>query len=147
GEDAGAAVINVLRGTDDTNAIVTVDFATSDGDAITGTDYLGVTNTLSFRPGERLKPIAVGILNNGRKQSSRGFRLILANPTGGAVLGSLPNTPVSILDNDPGVGFEQPRYTNAWGSPGGATITVLRGNDGFLGPFTVDYATADFSAK
>ena len=52
-EDAGVARIGVLRGTDDTNSTVTVDFATSDVTATNGLDYSGFTNTLSFAPGER----------------------------------------------------------------------------------------------
>ena len=87
-EDAGAALIGVLRGTDDTNSTVTVDFATSDVTATNGLDYSGITNTLAFAPGERVKLVTVPILNNGIKQATRSFRLTLSNPTGGGVLGS-----------------------------------------------------------
>ena len=69
-EDAGAALIGVLRGTDDTNSTVTVDYATSDASAVGGVDYTGSTNTLSFAPGERVKTVAVPILNNGIRQAT-----------------------------------------------------------------------------
>jgi poly(3-hydroxybutyrate) depolymerase len=145
-EDAGAAQISVLRGTDATNSTFTVGYATSDGSATTGVDYTGMTNTLTFGPGERVKQVAVPILNNGTKQASRSFHLALSNPTGGAVLGSPTATTVSILDNDPGVGFERTAYTNGWGQGGNFAVTVLRGNDWFLGPITVDYTTANLTA-
>ena len=145
-EDAGVALINVLRGTDDTDSAITVNYATANSTAISGVDYLGITNTLTFAPGEKIKQVAIPIFNNGVKQAIRSFRLALSNPTGGAVLGSPTISTISILDNDPGVGFEQTRYTNSWGNAGGITVIVLRGNDSALGPITVDYTTANSSA-
>jgi polyhydroxybutyrate depolymerase len=145
-EDAGAALIGVLRGTDEINSTVTVDYATFDGSATNGVDYTGVTNTIVFRPGQRVQQVAVPILNNRDKQASRSFRLALSNPSGRAVLGSLATTSVSILDNDPGVGFERPIYTTVWAQGADFTVTVVRGNDWALGPITVDYATANSSA-
>ncbi len=145
-EDAGVALINVLRGTDDTNSPVAVTCTTFDSSAFNGVDYQGLTNTLTFAPGEKAKQVGIPILDNGIKQGTRTFRLTLSNPTGGAVLGSPTISTISILDNDPGVGFEQTRYTNAWGNSGGITVTVLRGNDSALGPITVDYTTANSSA-
>ena len=145
-EDAGVALIGVLRGTDDTNSTVTVDLATADYSATSGLDYTGLTNTLSFAPGERRKVVSVPILNDGIKEGTEDFRLTLSNPTGGAVLGAPTTTTVSIRDNDPGVGFEAAAYTNAWGQAADFAVTVLRGNDGALGPITVDYATSDLTA-
>jgi poly(3-hydroxybutyrate) depolymerase len=145
-EDAGAALISVLRGTDDTNSTVTVNYDTFDGSATNGLDYTGSSNELSFAPGEKIKLLSVPIINNGIKQSTRSFTVTLSNPSGGSVLGSPMSTTVSILDNDPGVGFDQTLYTNAWGDTGGITLTVVRGNDFLLGPITVDFATSDSTA-
>jgi len=145
-EDGGAALVSVLRGTDDTNSSATVDCATSDLTAVSGVDYTGITNTLAFAPGERVKVVPVPILNDGTGEPTKTFRLTLRNPTGGAVLGSQTTTTVSILDNDPGLGFELSRYTNAWENAADFTVIVLRGNDGALGPISVDYATSDLTA-
>jgi len=87
-EDAGVALISVLRGTDDTNSTVTVDLATVDNSATRQLDYTGLTNTLAFAPGERRKVVPVPILNDGIKENLEDFRVSLSNPTGGAVLGS-----------------------------------------------------------
>lgn len=146
-EDAGAALVPVLRASDDTNATVNVDYATTDVSATSGLDYIGSTNTMTFAPGERVKVVPVPILNNGVKQAARSYTLALGNPTGGAVLGSPRTTTVSIVDNDPGVGFELSHFTTGWGQAGLVNLTVLRGNDGALGRFTVDYATSDGTAK
>jgi hypothetical protein len=90
--------------------------------------------------------VPITILNDGIKEALENFKLTLSNPTGGATLGSPTTTTVYIQDNDPGVGFDAPSYTTAWGQAGEFTVTVLRGNDCALGPFTVDYATSDVSA-
>jgi poly(3-hydroxybutyrate) depolymerase len=145
-EDAGVALISVLRGTDDTNSTVTVGLATANGTALSGQDYVGLTNTLTFAPGEKVKVVPVPILNDGVKENTEYFRLTLSNPTGGAVLGSPPTTSVYIRDNDPGVSFEFTGYTNAWGQGAEFAVTVLRGNDGALGLITVDYATSNLTA-
>ena len=145
-EDAGVALIGVRRGTDDTNSAVTVDYTTANGTALGGLDYTGLTNTLAFAPGERLKLVPIPILNDGVKEVNKYFRLTQSNPTGGAVLGTPTTTTVWIADNDPGVGFELTNYTNAWGQAGDFAVTVLRGNDGALGPISVDYATSDLTA-
>jgi poly(3-hydroxybutyrate) depolymerase len=145
-EDAGVALIGVLRGTDDTNSTVTVGLATADNSATKGLDYIGLTNTLSFAPGERRKVVPVPILNDGIKEGLENFKLTLSNPTGGAVLGAPTTTTVYIRDNDPGVGFEAASYTTAWGQAADFAVTVLRGNDAALGPIAVDYATSDLTA-
>ncbi|PYJ83093.1 MAG: hypothetical protein DME22_16630 [Verrucomicrobia bacterium] len=144
-EDAGAALITVLRGNDDTNSTVTVDVATADVTATNGLDYTGVTNTLSFAPGERFGLITVPILNDAIKEPTKNFRVTLSNPTGGAALGSRTTATVSIVDNDPGVGFELGSYS-VWENAGTIAVTVLRGNDVALGPITVDYATSNLTA-
>ncbi len=145
-EDAGVARIGVLRGTDDTNSTITVDFATADVTATNGLDYTGATHTLSFAPGEKVRLVTVPILNDGVKESTKNFRGILSNPTGGAVLGSRTTATVTILDNDPGLGFEFSSYP-VLENAGAVTVGVLRGNDLALGPLTVDYATSNLTAK
>jgi hypothetical protein len=145
GEEAGAALINVFRGTDNTNSAVTVDVTTSDLTAINGLDYLALTSTLTFAPGETIKQVSIPILNDGVKEPNKNFRVRLSNPTGGAVLGPSPAATVAILDNDPGVGFESSNYSISQ-NVGTCSVTVLRGNDVALNPFTVDYATSDKTA-
>src|SRR5207302_9290684 len=134
-----------LRGTDDTNSTVTVDVATADVTATNGLDYSGITNTLSFAPGERLKLITVPILNDGIKEPTKNFRVDLSNPTGGAVLGSRTTATITIADNDPGAGFELGSYS-VRENAGIIAVTVLRGNDVAFGSITLDYATSNLTA-
>lgn len=145
-EDADVVRIGVLRGTDDTNSTVAVDFATADGTASDGLNYSGTTNKLLFAPGEKVKLVTVPVLSDGVQQASKSFRVSLSTPTGGAVLGSPKTATVAILDSDPGIGFELASYS-VWENAGAITVTVLRGKGVALGPITVDYATSDLFAK
>jgi poly(3-hydroxybutyrate) depolymerase len=142
-EDAGAVLINVTRG-DDTISAASVDYATGDLTATNGLDYTGSTNTLLFAPGEKARLVSVPILNDGITEPTKTFGLTLGNPSGG-LLGSRTTTTVTIQDNDPGLGFEQPFYS-VWEGAGAVNLVVLRGDDWNLGPITVDYATSDLTA-
>jgi hypothetical protein len=141
-QDAGVVRIAVLRGTDDTNSPVTVDFATVDGTATNGLDYLGTNNPLLFASGEKLKLVTVPILNDGLKKPNKSFYVTLSNPTGGAALASQTNSNISIINSNPGLGFERSSYS-VWENAGAVTVTVLRGNSAALGPTTVEFATSD----
>jgi len=143
-EDAGFVLIGVLRGDDGTN-VVTVDFATSNLTATNGLDYVATNGTFSFTAGEPVKLFTIPILNDGLKELSKYFRLTLSNPTN-QVLGAQKTAQVAILDNDAGVQFQP--YNQYWiaENEGALTLTVVRGNDGNLGPFTVDFATSDLTA-
>ena len=72
--------IGVVRGESDSAA--TVDFTTSDGTATAGLDYGGVTNTIQFGAGERLKRITVPILNDPLKESSEYLPCHVEQPDG-----------------------------------------------------------------
>lgn len=143
-EEAEFVQVGVTQGENDAPAMV--DVTTTDGTAKAGLDYAGLTNTLSFGPGERLKWVRIPILNDELKEAAKSFGITLSNPTAEAVLGSQRTATVQIYDNDPGVGFP----TNTWfaaASAGVAKITVTRGGDALMSSFTVDYQTADGSAQ
>jgi hypothetical protein len=136
-EDIGSVRIGVVRG-DDANIPVMVDFATSDLTATNGVDYVGVTNTLSFAPTERLKFVPVTVLNNTLKQPNRTFKATLFNPVG-VSLGVTRSTTVTILDNDRGFQFETDKYSVAEDA-GVALIGVLRATDDTDSTVTVNCA-------
>ncbi len=143
GEEAGFVRIGVVRGDSDSSA--TVDLQTVDDIAQADLDYGGLTNTLSFAPGERLKLIDIPIFNDGFKEGDETFLVQLANATGGALLSAPASTMVKIRDNDPGVQFME---NQLWveEDKGSVLLTVTRGNDQLLDAFTVDYATTNSTA-
>lgn len=58
-----------------------VDFTTQDGSALSGLDYLGMTGTLIFAPGETGKTIAVPTFVDNLYEPTEYFTVELSNPT------------------------------------------------------------------
>ena len=108
-ESAGSVSLVVQR-VGDTNPIVGVDYAAVDGTATNGLKYLAVSGTLAFAAGETNKVIVVPILDEGFVEGIKYFRVILTNPTGGAILGTCTKVAVTITDNDVGVQVEFNTY-------------------------------------
>jgi uncharacterized delta-60 repeat protein len=148
-EDAGAAIVTINRiGSHD--GVVSVDYATRDGTAQAGADYTAQSGTITFGIGERTKTISIPILEDTPPENDEQFQVALANPSPGAVIGSLGTLDVTIAEEDSGVEFSAAIYkTNEVAA--NVKITVKRvGKIGFGGrattTFTVDFATADGTA-
>src|SRR5207248_1591458 len=126
---------------------VKVSYATSDGTAIGGQDYMVTTGTLSFDPGETSKLIAVPILGDTVPERDETFFVNLFNPSRGEI------TTVQgqgLILNDDAVAFtgEPPAASTVPGGPvpagarpsisGVRTVTssgqvVIFGDAGFFG--------------
>ncbi|MBK7001379.1 MAG: hypothetical protein IPH35_15810 [Rhodoferax sp.] len=127
---------------------ITVSYATTDGTAIAGSDYVSTKNTVGFAPGETSKTISVPILGDTSVESDETFKLTLSSPSG-AVLGSVVSTTATIINDDKPVVTLTP-----------TSVSVTEGNSGSKQldftvnlsiapstPITVDYATANGTAK
>ena len=84
-ENAGFATVRVTR-LGDAQGVVTVDYATSDGTALAGSDYTATSGTLTFQDGERFKDISIPILRDSVVEGGERFFVTLSNPTSGAVI-------------------------------------------------------------
>jgi len=80
-----------------TNQSVT--FATLDGSATAGSDYLSVSNTVTFIAGETQKVVSVTVLGDTTEESDETFHVALSAPSAGVVLGD-PDAVGTILDDD-----------------------------------------------
>ena len=98
-ENTGAATITVNR-VGGTNSTITVDYATSNGTAIAGTDFTTISGTLTFLNGETSKTISVPIINDTMDEPNETFNVALSNPTGGALLLAPSSAIVTITDDD-----------------------------------------------
>ncbi len=68
---------------------VSVSYTTADGTAIAGNDYIPVSGTLVFSPGETSKTIAVSLLSDTQgDEGDETFTLILSNATGATLASS-----------------------------------------------------------
>lgn len=97
-EGAGSATITVAR-FGSTAATVTVDYATADGTAVNGLDYLAATGTLNFAPGEGTKTFSITIRNDPIFESNETVNITLSNPNG-ASLGAPSAAVLTILNDD-----------------------------------------------
>lgn len=77
---------------------VSVNYATADGTAQAGADYLFQTGTLTFAPGETSKTITVSILGDTVVELSESFVVNLSGAANAAISGSQAN--ITILDDD-----------------------------------------------
>ena len=67
------------------NQTVTVQYATSNGTATGGDDYVATTGTLTFAPGETSKTISVVVLGDTVAEGAESFLVTLSSPTGATV--------------------------------------------------------------
>jgi hypothetical protein len=97
-EAAGNATITVTL----SNAYpltVTVDFATTDGTALAGSDYVTASGTLTFTPDVVSRTFTVSILDDTLNEADETITLTLSNPTNGT-LGLFQSATLTILDDD-----------------------------------------------
>jgi len=99
-ENAAIATIDVCR-TGGSDGSVTVDYASSDGNALAEYDYLPCAGTLGFADGQTTKSFSVIIFDDDMIEDDETINLLLANPTGGATLGSQDTSMLAIVDNEP----------------------------------------------
>ncbi len=140
-ENAGVAVLTVKLSAVSEYA-VSVDYATADGTAIAGADYVATSGMLIFAPGETSKSFNVAVLDDTLAEATETILVTLANPTN-AGLGTPSTAAVNITDND-SVKFSIAFYS-AKENAGAALITVkLSAASDY--EVRVDYATSDGTA-
>jgi Calx-beta domain len=145
---SGTSVLTatVLR-TGNTNVAASVQYATQDGTATAGVDYIATSGTLNFAAGETRKTIAVTVLHDGiMGPNSKSLSLKLSNGLPTPVPPGQATATVTIFDTDgPGtIDFASPTYSVVE-SAGVATITVTRASASNLVE-TVDYTTTELPA-
>ena len=79
------------------SSAVSVRYATSDGTANAGTDYVATSGALRFAPGETAKTVEVAVLNDAHDEGSETLTLALSRPFGteladGTATGTIVNT-------------------------------------------------------
>jgi hypothetical protein len=138
-ESQGTIQLLVRRGSDLSGAF-TVQYATRNGTAQAGLDYVAASGALEFGESEESKIIEIELLNDAVAEREETFTVRLSNLSAGRVLDP-QNTVVTvwIWDNELGVGFV-PSWVSTREDAGLVELRVERQTD-YTGPFQVAYAT------
>jgi uncharacterized delta-60 repeat protein len=139
----GNLLLSVVR-YNNTNGTTTVNYATTNGSAVSPTDFVGTNGTLTFYPGDTVKNIAITTVHDANITGDLQFTVGLSSPGAGAQLTYPSYTVVTDHDADAGISL----YTNAasvYRNAGYVYIIVTNSNPA-VEPFTVNYATSDGSA-
>lgn len=149
---AGVMPVTVTR-TVGSQGTLTVQYATANGTAVNGVDYVGATNTLTWNNGDVTpRTINISLINSNTVGANKQFFANLSNPTLNgtntpSLLGATATAVLNIV-NDNSYGtfqFSAPSYlVNENG--GYATVTVSRSGSG-LGTASVSYSTANGTAS
>ena len=96
-EAEGAALAFSVSLDDAQTSVVSVRYATSDGTATAGADYVAQSGVLRFAPGEMRKTVSVPVLNDAHDEGSETLTLALSRPFGaeladGEATGTIVNT-------------------------------------------------------
>ncbi|RDE50706.1 MAG: hypothetical protein DVS81_09535, partial [Candidatus Accumulibacter meliphilus] len=78
--------------------VVSMNYATQDGTAIAGSDFVATSGSLSFAVGETARTVQVSLLNDSTPESSEAFNLVLSALNGATTLD--PVGTAIIAEND-----------------------------------------------
>ncbi|MCX2929127.1 cellulase family glycosylhydrolase [Mycobacterium sp. CVI_P3] len=83
---------------------VTVQYATSNGTATAGLDYVSVAGTITFAPGETQKIITVPVNGDSLAENDETFTLMLSNPSGATLSDAMGTGTILDRPVDPTTG-------------------------------------------
>lgn len=124
-----------------------IDYSTTDGSAITGSDYTATSGTLIFPQGVMTQTFSVPILQDLLDETTEVIGLHLTNAAGSGSLGVPADSQLLIIDDDPTPSLRINDVSVSEGASGtvNAIFTVtLSAASSFT--VTANYATADGSA-
>ncbi len=82
------------------NAALTLDYATVEGGAVAGLDYVATSGTLTFAPGETTRLIRVAILEDAVAEGLEAFSVVLSNLSSGTT-DDVVGTAVIVANDTP----------------------------------------------
>uniref|UniRef100_A0A3B5L2T3 Solute carrier family 8 member 3 n=1 Tax=Xiphophorus couchianus TaxID=32473 RepID=A0A3B5L2T3_9TELE len=162
-ENCGAAILTITRKGGDINKTIYLDYKTEDGSANAGADYEFTEGTVVFKPGEIIKEISIGIIDDDIFEEDEHFFVRLNNlrvletedevlsanslPYPKAILGFPTVATVTILDDDhSGIFTFESSSVHVSESIGIMEVKVLR-TSGARGTVIVPYRTVEGLAK
>jgi len=140
-EHAGTATFTVsLDAASSQN--ITVDYASSDGTAIAGSDYTSASGSLTFAAGETSKAITVNLTDDSLDESNETFSVDLSNATNASISDAQGVGTITDNDGQPNLSISDVTVNE---NAGTATFTVSL-DAASAQTITVDYASSDGTA-
>jgi hypothetical protein len=125
--------------------VVTVNYATANGSAAAGWDYLPASGTVTFQPGQTAQTVAVPVIGDLLNEVNELFYLNLSGATG-AILADAQGK-VTITDDDPVPALSVEDVTVVEGNAGTRVVNfTVRLSEASGQAVTVLYATQDGTA-
>src|SRR5439155_31795 len=128
-----------------TTNTVTVQYGSSNGTAVAGSDYTAVSGTLTFNPGTTSQTVSVPITDDSLNEDDETFTVSLSSPDRAAL--TSPSTATdTILNNDAAPTVTWSRATASVGE-GSASVTLTAELSAASGrTVTVHYASSNDTA-
>ena len=148
-EKGGSLTVTINR-TGGSTGTVGISYGTSNGTAVSGAEYTGVSGTLTFNAGETVKTFVIPIINNSAVTGNKAFSVVIGTPTGGVSLSTTAST-VTVFDNESGtfgsgtVKMVKDTY-NVSKASGYVDVGVQR-TGGANGTVSVNYTTTPLTAS
>ena len=122
--------------------IVTVDYATADGTATAGSDYVAGSGQVTFQPGETTQPIAVAVNGDTIDEANETFVVNLSNASNASISDNQGQGTINDDDGGPSISINDVSVAeNAGTMSFTVSLSAVSGQN-----VSVDYATANGSA-
>jgi len=126
---------------------VSVQYATSPGTALAGSDYTTTAGTLNWPTGDKTtRSFSIPIANDTIHEADEYFTVTLSNPGGGAVLSTPSVQTVTITNDDALNGVLDLEVASTTVTEGGQVTLQVTRTGGSGGAVQVDYATSSGDA-
>jgi len=148
-QSSNQVIVTVTR-TTASSGVTSVNYATSSGTAVAGSDFTAASGTLTWADGDASsKTFLIPIADTPPFSGSKSFAVSLSDPASGAILGSPATSTVTISGSETAFAgtlhLSAATYAITQGT-GALTVTVNR-TGGTNGDISVNYATASGTAE
>ena len=120
---------------------VLVDYATEDGTAVAGEDFVAASGTLTFAPGEETRTVSVRLTDDVVDEPAENFSLTLGSPVNATIGASTAEG--TIMDNDDPPAFSVADGAGVEGGLAEFSVTLVGSGSRTA---TVSYGTSDRTA-
>ena len=123
---------------------VTVEYATENGTAAAGEDYIATTGMLTFAPGEAAKTITVQVIGDRIKELNETFRVRLTAATGAVIVHEFGEG--VIIDDEPSISIDDVAMREGRNRQTTSFMFTVTLSQPYDAPVTASYRTVDGTA-